>query len=223
MNILGTRILLAVAVLILGTALPLIAPPAHAAGNVVISQIYGGGGGAGAVYKNDFVELYNRSLVIVDLGNWSIQYAAASGTSWARTSIPTSTLLGPGQYYLIAEAAGTVGLDLPVGCAQLTGTTAMSQSTGKVALCNNSTLLSTSGCPFPASVVDFVGYGTSADCSETSPAATLTVSTGLARKAAGNQDTDNNSQDFNVITPAPCALPTPARPTTWGVVKQIYR
>ena len=74
-----------------------------------------------------------------------------------------------------------------------------------------------------ASVVDFVGYGTSADCSETSPAATLTVTTGLARKGAGNQDTDNNSQDFNVITPAPCALPTPARPATWGTLKQIYR
>ncbi|MEQ1530867.1 MAG: hypothetical protein ABL925_16240, partial [Methylococcales bacterium] len=28
--------------------------------NIVISQVYGGGGNTGATYKNDFIELFNR-------------------------------------------------------------------------------------------------------------------------------------------------------------------
>ena len=27
--------------------------------NVVISEVYGGGGNSGALYKNDYIELYN--------------------------------------------------------------------------------------------------------------------------------------------------------------------
>ncbi len=35
-------------------------PVAHAVStDVVISQVYGGGGNSGATYKNDFIELFN--------------------------------------------------------------------------------------------------------------------------------------------------------------------
>ena len=38
------------------------ASPAQAvSANVVISEVYGGGGNSGAPWKSDFVELYNRS------------------------------------------------------------------------------------------------------------------------------------------------------------------
>jgi hypothetical protein len=33
--------------------------------SLVISQIYGGGGNTNAVYKNDFIEIFNRSNVAV--------------------------------------------------------------------------------------------------------------------------------------------------------------
>ncbi len=46
--------------------------------SVVISQVYGGGGNAGAPLKNDFIELYNRGTTAVDLGGWSVQYAATT-------------------------------------------------------------------------------------------------------------------------------------------------
>ena len=36
---------------------------AFAAGNLVISQVYGGGGNAGASYTHDFVEIFNRGTV----------------------------------------------------------------------------------------------------------------------------------------------------------------
>ena len=50
-------------------------------GEIVISQIYGGGGNAGSTFKNDFVELFNRSTHAVDVTGWSVQYASRPGRS----------------------------------------------------------------------------------------------------------------------------------------------
>ena len=43
---------------VLALASSLVAAPA--AGQIVISQVYGGGGNTGATYRNDFIELFNR-------------------------------------------------------------------------------------------------------------------------------------------------------------------
>ena len=48
---------------------------------VVISQVYGGGGNTGAPYRNDFIELFNAGNSTVSLAGWSVQYASSSGTS----------------------------------------------------------------------------------------------------------------------------------------------
>src|SRR5882672_605609 len=66
---------------------------------IVISQVYGGGGNAGATYKNDFIELFNRGSAPASLTGWSVQYAAATGTTWQKTDL-TAVTLQPGQYYL---------------------------------------------------------------------------------------------------------------------------
>ena len=50
---------------------------------VVISQVYGGGGNSGATYTHDFIELFNRGTVAQDLTGWSVQYASATGTTWS--------------------------------------------------------------------------------------------------------------------------------------------
>jgi predicted extracellular nuclease len=178
-----------------------IAMPAQAVSpDIVISQVYGGGGNSGATYKNDFIELFNRGTTTVSLSGWSVQYASSSGTSWSKTNL-TSFSLAPGQYYLIQEAAGAGGtVSLPTPDA--TGTIAMSATGAKVALVNNQTLLTGSGCPFAATVVDFVGYD-GANCSETSPTPTLSNTTAALRKAGGATDTDNNAGDFDIGTPTP--------------------
>jgi uncharacterized protein len=50
------------------------ASPAQAvSANVVISEVYGGGGNSGATWKNDFVELYNRSDASIDVTGWVVQ------------------------------------------------------------------------------------------------------------------------------------------------------
>ena len=67
--------------------LALLPPPAGAVSpDVVISQVYGGGGNSGAPYTNDFVELFNRGSALTDLGGWSVQYVTRPGPG---TSPPT--------------------------------------------------------------------------------------------------------------------------------------
>ena len=130
---------------------------------VVISQVYGGGGNSGATYKNDFIELYNRGTSAVNLNGWSVQYSSATGTTWAATPL-TNFTLAPGQYYLVQQAKGSGGtVDLPTPDA--IGTLAMSGSNGKVALVSATTPLSGT-CPTGTSVIDFVGYGSTASCYE---------------------------------------------------------
>ena len=95
--------------LILSALLVAVPPPAQAVSpNIVISQVYGGGGNSGATYKNDFVELYNLGATPVDVTGWSVQYAAtALGLPGKRTAL--SGTIQPGHYYLVQEAAGAGG------------------------------------------------------------------------------------------------------------------
>jgi predicted extracellular nuclease len=191
-----------------------VAVVAASSAQVVISQVYGGGGNAGAVYSNDFIELFNRGAVPVSLNGWSVQYASNSGVSWALTALPNVTIQ-PGKYYLIQQAAGTIAaaslptpdLDAVTCSCTVSGATipapqngiAMSGTNGKVILSNTTTAETTAN-PIGSQIVDKVGYG-SANGFETGPTPVLTNSTAAVRNAAGCADTDNNSSDFTVVTP----------------------
>ncbi|MEE4176256.1 MAG: chitobiase/beta-hexosaminidase C-terminal domain-containing protein [Bacteroides sp.] len=173
---------------------------------VVISQVYGGGGNSGATLKNDFIEIFNQSSEPVNLAGWSVQYASSTGTSWQVTQL-TDFTLQPGQYYLVQQAQGSGGtVDLPTPDA--TGTMAMAASNGKVALVNNTTALSGS-CPTGSEVIDLVGYGT-ANCFEGSGAtAPISNTTAAIRLDDGCVDTNNNNADFVVETPNPSNTASP--------------
>ncbi len=169
-----------------------------APGFIVISQVYGGGGNTGATYTNDFIELFNAGGAPVNIAGWSVQYASATGTSWAVT--PITGIIQPGHYYLIQEAAGSGGT-MPLPTPDATGSIAMSATNGKVALVVGTTPL-TGSCP--AGVLDFVGYGSTANCYEGSgPTATLSNTTAALRNNNGCTDTNNNAADFSVLDPAP--------------------
>ena len=79
--------MLAVILALASGMLPGATPSAQAVSpDVVISQVYGGGGNSGAPYTNDFIELFNRGTSTVSLAGWSIQYTSATGTgNLART------------------------------------------------------------------------------------------------------------------------------------------
>ena len=183
---------------------------AQAAGSVVISQVYGGGGNANAPYQNDFVELFNRSTSPVALSGWSVQYASATGTGnfAANAVIALSGTLQPGQYYLIKLASnGTVGAVLPTADATVTGLN-ISGASGKVALVSSSSGLACNGGSVActpaqqAQILDLVGYG-AANFFEGSPTPGLSNTTAAQRSSAGCTDTDQNNADFSIGAPAP--------------------
>ena len=161
---------------------------------VVISQVYGGGGNSGATLKSDFIELHNTGSTAVDLSTWSVQYASSTGSSWAKTALTGS--IAPGGYYLVKEADGSGGSVDVAGDA--TGTIAMAGASGKVALADSTTAFSGT-CPVGA--VDFVGYG-SANCAEGTSASSLTNTTAAVR-ADDCVDTGDNRADFITAAPAP--------------------
>ena len=171
--------------------------------DIVISQLYGGGGNAGAPLTNDYVELFNRGAGAVSVAGWSVQYAAASGTSWAKANL--SGTIPAGGYYLVQLAtSGSVGAGLPA--ADATGTMNMSGTSGTVALVTNQTLLSCGGataCLPNAVVRDFVGYGAAVQFEGGGAAPAPSTTTAGFRAARGCTDNNANSSDFTTGAPAP--------------------
>jgi len=204
---------------------------AQTANHVVISEVYGGGGNSGAIYANDYVELYNPTSADVAIGGWSVQYASATGTSVSATTgvsaIPAGATIKAHGYYLIQESAGanTAAGALPTPDA--TGALAISGTTGKIFLVNNSTALAAAAAD--PTVIDFVAWGPTATPAEGSNPAPLTSNTtSIERKAnssstptsmaAGGSDdlkgngydSDNNGNDFiipNALNPQNSASP----------------
>ncbi|MFC0676821.1 lamin tail domain-containing protein [Lysobacter korlensis] len=163
---------------------------------VVISQVYGGGGNSGATLRQDFIELHNNGNAAVSLEGWSVQYASAAGSSWQRT--PLTGSIAAGGYYLVQQAAGSGGsVNLPPPDA--TGTIAMSGTAGKVALVDSGAALS-GACP--GGVVDLVGFG-GASCAEGSPTAQLSGITAAIRLDGGCTDDGDNRSDFEIAAPMP--------------------
>jgi hypothetical protein len=195
-------------------ALMLPGPVEAVSPNIVVSQVYGGGGNAGAPFTNDFIELFNRGTTAVDVTGWSVQYNSGTGTgAFQVTAIcPTGPcLIQPGQYFLVQEGGGANGVPLPTPNAS--GTIAMSATTGRVAVVNSTTAIPASAtcATQQSSSVDFVGYGNSASpnftppiCFEgVAPAPLISNTTSDQRFGGGCQDTDQNSADFFVAAPAP--------------------
>jgi predicted extracellular nuclease len=199
------------------------APVQAASPDVVVSQIYGGGGNAGAPLTNDYVELYNRGAAPVDLSSWSVQYASAAGGSWQVT--PLTGIVAPGARYLVGEAAGPGGA-APLPTPAATGSIAMAATAGKVALVTNQTALTSvcaSACHAAAPVRDYVGYGaTAADFEGTGPTPTPSNTTAALRNGSGAIDTDDNAADFSVGAPAPAGAGGPPPPPPPGMAARIH-
>lgn len=180
------------------TVLSIVVISTVANAQIVINEVYGGGGNSGASYKNDFIELKNVGSSTVTLTGAFIQYASAAGTFNGGTnthSLPDITL-APGKTYLIAEAGGANGADLPTSDAS--GSINLSGTAGKVALTSSATSITS---PTAASVIDFIGFGTTANQFEgTGPAPAPSNVNSIARTSG---DSNNNAADFVAGTPTP--------------------
>src|SRR6185436_5805985 len=144
---------------------------------------------------------------------WSVQAFVSTSSTWEVTPLPNFTLQ-PGQYFLIQESQGAGGTDnLPTPDA--VGTIAVSSTSTKVALVNNTTLI-TAACPNAgaAGIVDLVGYGPT-DCFEGAAPAPLLDNTSAAfRRNEGCFDTNENANDFYSASPNPRNSSTPTHDCT---------
>lgn len=196
---------------------------------VVISGVYGGGGGTGT-YKCDLIELHNRGASAQAIGGWSLQYASSTGPSTGTTTsatykLPAVQAIPAGGYLLIKQDCGSstapdYGVGVPAATPDLvadlatTGSLSMAGGGGKVYLVSNQTAVTVSstdpkGCPAEGSaVVDFLGWGGSSasppvatTCSEgMHPGPTTDKTQAVLRNDAGCADTNDNLADFTMVS-----------------------
>lgn len=193
---------------------------------IVISQLFGGGGATNA-FANDFVELHNVSGGAVLLAGHSLQYASgASGAQhgWTKLDLPDVSV-PPGGFYLVqlgGSDGGTVLPEADLKDTRASGGLTLGMSAGRLALMRVQTVITTgSVCPHVREeLADFVGYGPTTLWSEAEPAPAAGLSTSIARRNEGCQDTNDNAADFVTRTPIVprTSRSTPVVCTTHGPV-----
>jgi hypothetical protein len=196
--------------LMLAGGLSLLAPAAFSQ-SVVISQVYGAGGNAGAVLHADYVELFNRSGGSASLNGYSLQYASADGNAWGSqiVNLP-GVALQPGQYFLVQiGSAGVSGAALPTPDF-IDTSFGMGAAAGKVLLASSNASLTGENCPSSRSVIDLVPYGAGNTCAPRAPAPSTTQA--IFRAGAGCIWTGNPSADFSAAAPTPRNRASPLNP-----------
>jgi predicted extracellular nuclease len=185
-----------------GSSEPSVFEGEAASNNVIISEVYGGGGNSGAAFNADFIELFNRSTTSASLTGWSIQYTSTTGQNSGSWSVQNlSGTIKPFSYLLIRlQNAGATGAALPT--PDITGTTINASGTGgKIALMSTQT--ATAAIKIPTSnLIDFLGWG-AADRFEGTAAAPATTNATSVFRTNVLSDSDANSTDFTTGTPTP--------------------
>src|SRR6185369_7915274 len=78
------------------------ASSALAAGDVVISQIWGGPSsttGTAGQPRADYVELFNRTTSPVSINGWALNISTSTGTAWVKLDLPNVSIPAR-SYYL---------------------------------------------------------------------------------------------------------------------------
>jgi Calx-beta domain len=182
--------------------------------NIVISQIYTRGGEPGAIYQNDFIELYNRGNSIVDINGWTLHIATVEGSFASDFGVhftsSSSIPIFPGMHMLFTFTTGgangqPLNGDFPLPFVSLGSTS------GRIILLGKDKTLP-AGCPASpdptGAVVDYVGYGT-ATCFEGAVAPVPAATKSLTRINGGCTDTNNNLADFSFADPNPRGFSSP--------------
>jgi hypothetical protein len=198
--------------------LGLLATPAQA--QIVLRQIYGGGGHA---YDRDFVELFNRGGATESVDGWSIQYASATGSGLFSGAAPSllAGSLAPGQSLLVGLAASRSGAPLPTPFLAGNPATNLASTSGKVALVRSPEGLACNGGSVPCGpaqqdlLVDLVGYGAASFFEGPAAAPAASTTAALHRIDGGCSDRWANAADFALGAPLPrssTSAPTPCPP-----------
>src|SRR5688572_13948435 len=144
--------------------------------------------------NDEFIELYNPGSAEVNLANWRLLASVASGTVVLRANFPAGARIAAGCHFLIVNVnavggfTGTMARDLTysTGFAD-NGGVAITDSTG--------------------AIIDQVGLSAGSAFGEGTRLGVLpNVHSSYERKPGGalgnGQDTNNNANDFQIISPA---------------------
>lgn len=166
--------------------------------DIIISEIYGGGGNSGAPYSHDYIELFNKTSLPIDLSTYSLQYGSATTTTAFSQITSLSGTIPAKGYFLIRLSTNNSNVGDPLDTPDAISNTNMSATNGKIAIVLGSSAITNST---DAAVVDFVGFGTANDYEGTGTANAPSNTTSISRKMdpAIHEpiDTDDNSFDFN--------------------------
>ncbi|GAA1927785.1 ExeM/NucH family extracellular endonuclease [Nocardioides lentus] len=185
---------------------------------LVINEVYGGGGNAGAPLNADFVELYNPTDEPILLDGLSLQYrfgTYTTGASPAPSVLPLDAAqqVPAGDHFLVkVSGTGTNGAAI-AGPDQDGEALAMSATGGQVLLADTLSPITVTGdLKDNADVVDMVGYGATATSFETARTGTALSNTTSTQRVTGGtpaapgEDSDVNSADFAApAAPSPTA------------------
>ena len=93
-----------------------LAPAVAHSQDVVIYEVYSGGGEPGATFQNDFVVLFNAGTSAVDLSQWSLQ-VNFGGQTWQ--AVPLCGSIPHGRFFLVTlGSSGPFGDPVPPGDCQ---------------------------------------------------------------------------------------------------------
>lgn len=140
----------------------------HTHAQIVISEIYGGGGSPSLALSHDYIMLKNIGTETASLNGATVHYGPASGNFTQYHILPDITL-SPGQSYLIQEGANISGIvDLPApdfiagqvayfnGAQNSSGGIDLDNRAGKIALVKGPVQIQ----DFNSNdIIDFAAYG----------------------------------------------------------------
>lgn len=206
------------------TIIGLVSVVAFSNAQIVINEIYTGGGILGATLTHDFIELKNIGSSTATLNGATIQYGPVSGSFTQYHTLPNISIPA-GQTYLIQEGSdggGIINLLNPNlivnavlnfdGSGPLVGVgIGLALTSGKVALASNATRVTG---PTASNVIDFVGYGLADQFEGSGAAPSPSILNSISRISG---DSNNNNVDFTV------ALPTPQAGTVTLAVNDLQK
>mgnify|MGYP000047014623 FL=1 len=161
--------------------------------NLVISQFQAGGTSNS---NDEFIEILNTSSAAVDLNGYRVVYRSQDGVNDVNfLAWTTSTILQPGQYYLIASTSYTGSVIPDATYNNSTCQCALAAANGGLAI--------RLGAANTGSVIDAVGWGTGSNIFFEGSRTTAPGNSNSKKRAdLGCQDTDNNAADFATQTPS---------------------
>lgn len=175
--------------------------PSSCVGLLVISEI---ATGSTSSPGDEFVEIYNRSGVMVDASGVTVSYAARNTSIPSeRASLPAGTFILPGRYYLVVASGYTgspapdpgggwsTGFSAPRGAVLLEAGTQLLDLVGWQ---SNTETVSSEGSPIPDELSGTQSYERKANAGST----VESMTSGADATAGNGHDSGDNAADFIV-------------------------